>query len=155
MNRNHAERRHNDWSKAIRKHRLCREKLGMDWYKNLHQYSKNKIHCSCRKCRAKTNEIPSYGTNYRMGKKNWSVNDLRKIQSMLDCVIDSIENSYDDVPFYEPDYEDEIAFENAYDYQHHYDNDYGCYADQFNSRGEIWYYPCDSACYVDDDPWNY
>ena len=121
MNRNHAERRHNDWNKAIRKQKLCMEKMGMGWYKNLHQYSNNKIHCSCWMCREKTNRDNSYEKSHRMGK-NWSVNDLRKIQSMLDCVIDSIENGYDDDPFYEPDYEDEIAFEDAYGYQHSCDD---------------------------------
>ena len=49
-----AEKRHNDWKKAIRKRRIDRERSPNnlhDWYDNLHQYSKNKIHCSCPMCR--------------------------------------------------------------------------------------------------------
>ena len=42
-----AEKRHNDWVKAIRKRNLY-----PDYYDNLHQFSKNKIHCSCPMCRA-------------------------------------------------------------------------------------------------------
>jgi len=43
--------------KARRKQRIDREVSGNSWppyYNNLHQYSKNKIHCSCPLCRAKT-----------------------------------------------------------------------------------------------------
>jgi len=49
-----AEKRHNDFKKAIRKRRIDRETDNSiyhhDWYDNLHQYSKNKIHCSCPLC---------------------------------------------------------------------------------------------------------
>ena len=46
--RNRAEKRHNDWKKAIRKRRIDRFLDGtspyrQDYYDNLHQYSKNKI----------------------------------------------------------------------------------------------------------------
>ena len=40
--------------KALRKQRIDRERSGQRWplyYNNLHQYSKNKIHCSCWMCR--------------------------------------------------------------------------------------------------------
>lgn len=63
MRRPTAEKRHNDWWKAIRKRNLDRELDNSpnhsDWYNNLHQYSKNKIHCSCPLCAAKrrTNSI--------------------------------------------------------------------------------------------------
>ena len=40
--------------KALRKRRIAREICGWEYYDNLHQYSKNKIHCSCGLCRAKT-----------------------------------------------------------------------------------------------------
>lgn len=72
------------WHKAIRKRRLDRELApGEDFYDNLHQYSKNKIHCSCSLCSCKTknkgkrrhlhgNYAPSY---------NWCVRDLRSIDS--------------------------------------------------------------------------
>ena len=43
--------------KALRKRRITQEVYwdGKDhpYYDNLHQYSKNKIHCSCPLCRAK------------------------------------------------------------------------------------------------------
>ena len=48
--RNTAEKRHNDWKKAIRKKKIINA-YGWDYYDNLHQYSKNKIHCSCPLCR--------------------------------------------------------------------------------------------------------
>lgn len=68
-----AERRHNDWTKAIRKHNLY-----PDYYDNLHQYSKNKIHCSCPLCRAKSND-----RNAKYGSKiNWSVSDKRRFDEM-------------------------------------------------------------------------
>ena len=51
--RTRAERRHESVNKALRKQRIVRSCYGMDWYDNLHQYSKNKIHCSCPMCRSK------------------------------------------------------------------------------------------------------
>ena len=88
-----AERRKTDYAKARRKRRLCEElysdhSLGKDykfaWYDNLHQYSKNKIHCSCHLCSAKTrnkgkrrylqgNYAPSY---------NPTISDKKKIERM-------------------------------------------------------------------------
>lgn len=55
-----AERRKRNWSKAIRKRRITKEiypsisEDSKEYYDNLHQYSKNKIHCSCGFCSAKT-----------------------------------------------------------------------------------------------------
>lgn len=40
-----AEKRHLDFTKAIRK-----QNLYPGYYDNLHQFSKNKIHCSCWMC---------------------------------------------------------------------------------------------------------
>ncbi len=45
-----AKRRKTDVKKAIRKRAISNHAIGFDWYKNLHQYSKNKIHCSCPLC---------------------------------------------------------------------------------------------------------
>ena len=45
-----AKRRAKNLSKAKRKQRLAKQIYGIDWYKYLHQYSKNKIHCSCPLC---------------------------------------------------------------------------------------------------------
>ena len=75
--RNRAEKRHNDWRKAIRKKKIINA-YGWDYYDNLHQYSKNKIHCSCPMCRAKTGKRKSWGTN----RKNWSMPDERRIEEM-------------------------------------------------------------------------
>lgn len=74
-----AERRRNDWKKAIRKYRIssayCKDH---PWYDHLHQYSKGKIHCSCPICRCKTNDkhgLP--GT-----AMNWSVKDQKRLEAM-------------------------------------------------------------------------
>lgn len=45
--------------KALRKRRIDRQKqwswsTHVDYYDNLHQYSKNKVHCSCPMCNPKT-----------------------------------------------------------------------------------------------------
>ena len=52
--RTKAERRKNDYKKAIRKRDIAEKHYGFSYYDNLHQYSKNKIHCSCPMCTAKT-----------------------------------------------------------------------------------------------------
>lgn len=48
-----GDRRHTDYKKAIRKRRITRNYWSSryaDYYANLHQFSKNKIHCSCGLC---------------------------------------------------------------------------------------------------------
>ena len=77
-----AEKRHNDYVKAIRKRRIDRELdsgsiYHHDWYDNLHQYSKNKIHCSCPMCAAKTNNRGHYGP-----AMNWCIRDRRQLDEM-------------------------------------------------------------------------
>lgn len=93
-----ALKRHNDIKKAIRKKAICKHAYGWEYYDNLHQYSKNKIHCSCPMCASKTNDkvnkskgpvadrkpgfcgrVPM--TDKRLGK-NWKVSDRRKIDSL-------------------------------------------------------------------------
>ena len=85
--RNTAEKRHNDWKKALRKRRIDREitspVFNTDLYDNLHQYSKNKIHCSCWMCRSKTNPKRGQGCGPGM---NWSESDLRKLESMKEQI---------------------------------------------------------------------
>lgn len=49
-NRARSLRRHNSVRKALRKRNIQRNKNDGEWYNNLHQYSKNKIHCSCWMC---------------------------------------------------------------------------------------------------------
>lgn len=96
--RNKAWRRKKDFSKAIRKRKLD---LNCTWwsevpadpmnfnvaggfYKNLHSYSKNKIHCSCPMCSAKTknkgNRRNLHG-NYSPSI-NYKPSDKKKIDSM-------------------------------------------------------------------------
>jgi hypothetical protein len=53
--RSRAYNRDISYRKAIRKRRLDRECFRYSpYYTNLHQYSKNKIHCSCPMCSRKT-----------------------------------------------------------------------------------------------------
>lgn len=73
-----AEKRHNDVTKAIRKKNICRFFYGWDYYDNLHEYSKNKIHCSCLMCSSKTNSRGRYG----IASKNWKHSDAKKIIKM-------------------------------------------------------------------------
>ena len=76
-----AEKRHNDYVKAIRKRRIDRETDNSiyhhDWYDNLHQYSKNKIHCSCPMCAAKANNRGHYGP-----AMNRRIRDRRQLDEM-------------------------------------------------------------------------
>lgn len=99
MSRERSWRRHKDYVKALRKRELD---LSVSWwsevpadplkfdvsggmYKNLHQYSKNKIHCSCPSCSAKTRN-KSYRRRHLHANYspsiNYCISDLRKVQSM-------------------------------------------------------------------------
>lgn len=81
--RTRAERRHKDIAKAIRKRKLAKHIYqsysDSDWeyYNNLHQYSKNKIHCSCPLCAAKTRSRRRYGVKY-----NPPIRDLKRINKL-------------------------------------------------------------------------
>ena len=94
--RGRAWRRYKDYTKAKRKRDIDlhvnwwptdytgffnNEFLKDNWkgyYRHLHQYSKNKIHCSCPMCRAKTKRNDRFivGRSYTMA-------DLRKLMRML------------------------------------------------------------------------
>ena len=90
-----AERRKQDFRKAKRKRNLSKKLYDHEWYDNLHQYSKNKIHCSCPMCSGieKTNNKKAthgkghgprqgfnhYGTTNQRRGKNWSLSDYKKI----------------------------------------------------------------------------
>lgn len=56
-NKRRGVRRKRDWQKAKRKQKIDLKSQNFEgavpWYDNLHQYSKNKIHCSCCLCRGK------------------------------------------------------------------------------------------------------
>ena len=91
-----AKRRHKDVSKALRKASISKLVYQFNWYDNLHQYSKNKVHCSCPLCSCKTNtkiyksrgpmsnhHMRQTGSNHRYGKKNYKLSDLRRMDSMF------------------------------------------------------------------------
>ena len=84
--RNLAEKRHNDWKKAIRKKKIINA-YGWDYYDNLHQYSKNKIHCSCPLCASKTRGKTVKKTGGP--GENWSIRDEKRIEEMDDQLLDN------------------------------------------------------------------
>lgn len=72
--------------KALRKRRIAREiyshgSYTCEYYDNLHQYSKNKIHCSCPMCSAKTRNKGKRGRTAHgwNPSKNFKHSDLRKL----------------------------------------------------------------------------
>jgi len=76
------KRRKTDFKKATRKRKIAREVYHSldptwEWYDNLHQYSKNKIHCSCPICSTKTNNRNRWGNHY-----NPPMSDKRKLEEM-------------------------------------------------------------------------
>lgn len=83
MRRTRAERRKNNFKKAIRKRKMAREESTrhgyeddiIEYYNNLNQYSKNKIHCSCHMCREKTRNKHGKFTP----KFNPTISDKKKI----------------------------------------------------------------------------
>ena len=94
--RDRGWRRFNDRNKALRKQKInwyqCVTSYdGVErpiwYYNNLHQYSKNKIHCSCGVCMAKTRN-KNYKRRHIHGNYapaiNYSARDKRKILSMTE-----------------------------------------------------------------------
>lgn len=82
MRRTKAERRHNDWVKINRKAKIIKNAFyeGEQWFNDVyagkeHILSKDKIHCSCPMCSAKTN---------RNGYKFSDLKKLEALQSSLD-----------------------------------------------------------------------
>ena len=82
-------RRKTDFKKAIRKKKIING-YGWDYYSNLHQYSKNKIHCSCPMCRAKTAKTKLH--TWGPGGKNWKMSDRRKIEELKDQLNEPFED---------------------------------------------------------------
>lgn len=68
--RSRAERRKLNVAKALRKKKLASGLYESEYYDNLHQFSKNKIHCSCEYCRS---------TRKTEGPK---ASDIRKLEKM-------------------------------------------------------------------------
>lgn len=81
--------------KALRKRRITKEVYHeVSYYDNLHQYSKNKIHCSCPLCSAKTRNKGKRRKSARGYEKsiNYKFSDLRKTVAM-DIAEKDFENS--------------------------------------------------------------
>ena len=76
-NKNRAKRRKMDYVKAVRKRRISRSH-GFNWYKNLHAYSKNKVHCSCEMCRFKSYWNPNAQTYSDMKKNERDKHSLKE-----------------------------------------------------------------------------
>ena len=85
--RGKAWRRHKDYSKAKRKkdidYSIHAGSIHFHpWYNNLHQYSDNKIHCSCPMCRDKSKNKGAAAMY--SGTSNPTMMDLRRQLSMND-----------------------------------------------------------------------
>lgn len=80
-----ARNRSISYRKALRKKRLSDQIYrGAPYYDNLHQYSKNKIHCSCPMCSAKTRNKGhrrNHSWNYDHAL-NYKISDLRKLERL-------------------------------------------------------------------------
>lgn len=85
-----AINRRNSYLKAVRKQKLdmklfhwwYSEDRGYGLYDNLHQYSKNKIHCSCPQCSAKTRNKGSSKHRSMSPSINYKISDQRKIDRL-------------------------------------------------------------------------
>ena len=82
-----GENRRRSILKALRKRRLDREiycYLSDEhrYYNNLHQYSKNKIHCSCPMCASKTRGSCISRFKRIISGANYKISDVRKIQRL-------------------------------------------------------------------------
>ena len=77
-NKSRALSRKRDIYKALRKRSICKEVYHWDWYDNLHEYSKNKVHCSCQMCRFKSVFEPNAKTYSDMKKELSLENKLKE-----------------------------------------------------------------------------
>ena len=72
--------------KALRKRRIAEDVYydGKErpYYDNLHQYSKNKIHCSCPYCSSKTRNKGRRGRNNYLRSLNYKISELKRQISM-------------------------------------------------------------------------
>ena len=81
--------------KALRKKRLdaCISYSHEPFYNNLHQFSKNKIHCSCPMCSPKTRNKGRRNKNNYARAINYKISDLRRQIAMDDDELDSLGSS--------------------------------------------------------------
>lgn len=87
MKRSKDEIRNLNWKHAMRKRRISQEIYKWDRYENLHQYSKNKIHCSCPDCRGKWYSV---GENSRKNLKICEQARLREMDEQEDDIEDYV-----------------------------------------------------------------
>jgi len=84
MERTRAQRRYNSRRKALRKRRITKEVyLESDehpYYDNLHQFSKNKIHCSCPDCQMKSRDYPKHTDLQKKEAMDSSMKDLEEVE---------------------------------------------------------------------------
>lgn len=83
--------------KALRKRRIAKEiyhnwsnSFGDEWeyYNNLHQYSKNKIHCSCPNCSPKTRNKGRRDRKNYMRSLNYKPSELKRQIAMDEEMIE-------------------------------------------------------------------
>ena len=84
-----GENRRISFIKALRKRRIDRavyhyyyRDRDYGFYNNLHQYSKNKIHCSCPLCSAKTRNKGRRDRKNYAPSLNYKHSDIKKIQRL-------------------------------------------------------------------------
>lgn len=81
-----AKNRFNSWKKALRKKKIDEAKSAHLMYDNLHQYSKNSIHCDCPMCspKSKNKGRRRYKHGNYAPSKNYSISDQRKLERMAE-----------------------------------------------------------------------
>lgn len=82
-----GENRRRSILKALRKRRIAEKIYGFlhgeyAYYDNLHQYSKNKIHCSCPMCAQKTNGASISRFKRFVPGSDYKISDVRKLQRL-------------------------------------------------------------------------
>ena len=85
MAHSRAERRKNDWKKAIRKHNIVVSwgpNWRNGWYDDLHRYCDGKIHCSCSLCAAKTRNHRPTRSRFSAPGINYCMMDRRRMDEM-------------------------------------------------------------------------
>lgn len=94
FNTDRGLRRKRDFNHAIRKKKMsdfdvhswsgnsAHYVIRASWYDNLHQYSKNKIHCSCWMCQSRSGENNS--------AKNYRASDRRKLDRARSELIEEL-----------------------------------------------------------------
>lgn len=81
------------WRKALRKRRIDHDVSYWPMYDNLHEYSKNKIHCSCPYCSAKTRN---------KGRRRWKDgNYARSINYKMSDLRRQLEMDEDEKDFFD------------------------------------------------------